>query len=68
MNDPAMGRHFAIVAVRFTGIAFILLGILALRGAIDLADGVGYVLITVGLLEVFLVPMILVRRWRTPRQ
>ncbi|MXO69225.1 hypothetical protein GRI72_10340 [Altererythrobacter marinus] len=68
MNDPAMGRHFAIVAVRFTGIAFILLGILALRGAIDLADGAGYVLIAVGLLEVFLVPMILVRRWRTPRQ
>ena len=67
-NDPAMGRHFAIVAVRFTGIAFILLGILAVRGAIDLAEGVGYVLIAVGLIEVFVVPVFMARRWRTPKE
>ncbi|WP_374409048.1 hypothetical protein [Pelagerythrobacter sp.] len=68
MTDPAMGRHFSIVAVRFTGVLMILLGILMVRGTIDTAAGVGYVLIGIGLAEVFLVPLFLARRWRSPKE
>lgn len=68
MTDPAMGRHFSIVAIRFTGVLMILLGILMVRGAIDTGAGIGYVLIAIGLAEFFLVPLFLVRRWRTPKE
>ena len=66
--DRAMGRHFSIVAVRFTGALMILRGILALREVIGLTPAAGYVLIAVGLVEFFVVPLFLVRRWRSPKE
>jgi hypothetical protein len=68
MTDPAMGRHFSIVAVRFTGVLMILLGIMMVRGAIETVAGLGYVLIGIGLIEVFLLPLFLARRWRSPKE
>lgn len=68
MTEPAMGRHFSIFAIRFTGLLMIMLGILMVRGVIVTADGVGYVLIAIGLVEFFLLPLFLVRRWRSPKE
>lgn len=68
MTNSAMGRHFSIVAVRFTGVLMILLGILIVRGAIAVAEGAGYVLIAVGLIEFFVLPLFLVRRWRSSNE
>ncbi|MFN6935812.1 MAG: hypothetical protein ACK4NZ_11780 [Tsuneonella sp.] len=62
-------QRFALInGVRLTGVAMILIGILVLRGAIDLPAVVGYVFVPVGLFDVFFLPLILARKWRTPPQ
>lgn len=60
-------RFFVLNAVRLSGVALILVGILIVNGAIDLPRVVGYVFIPVGLIDVFVMPLILARKWRTPR-
>jgi hypothetical protein len=58
-------RFFAINVVRLSGAALILIGILIVNGAIDLPEAVGYVFIPLGLIEVFVMPLVLARRWRS---
>lgn len=67
-DDLARNRWLAINAVRFAGVALVLLGILIVRGVIDLPIAVGYAFIPVGLVDVFLMPRLLARKWRTPPQ
>jgi hypothetical protein len=62
----ARNRWLAINAVRFCGVALVLLGILIVRGVIDLPAAVGYAFLPVGLIDVFLIPRLLARKWRTP--
>lgn len=61
-------RFFMINALRLSGVAFVIAGILIINGVIDLAAGAGYVLLAVGLLDIFVVPQFLARKWRTPPQ
>lgn len=68
MNDPAQSRYFAMVAVRFAGVALILLGILVVRGVLELPDALGYVLLAAGLAGFFVMPTVLARRWRSPKE
>lgn len=68
MNDPAQSRYFAMVAVRFAGVALILLGILVVRRVLELPDALGYVLLAAGLAAFFLMPTALARRWRSPTE
>lgn len=68
MNDPARSRHFAIVAVRFAGVALILAGILVVRGALELPDAAGYVLLVLGLAGFFVMPTVLAHRWRSSEE
>jgi len=42
-------------------------GILITNGRIAEPHWSGYVLIVVGLVDIFLLPAVLIRRWRTPR-
>lgn len=69
-TDRERARWSALVATRFMGFAMVLIGILMSQGAIDLAGDInaltGYLLIGLGLVEGFVVPQILARRWRTP--
>lgn len=69
-GDPARDRWMIIQLARIMGFAVVLLGILVARGVVDLAGDanriVGYALIAVGLLDGFLVPRMLARKWRTP--
>lgn len=64
--DPARARFLVINLVRLIGVAMILLGILVAEDMIELPTEAGYVLVALGLAEVFLVPRLLARRWRTP--
>ena len=64
--DPARGRWMMINLHRIAGVAMVLAGILTLQHVIDLPENAGYVLIAVGLFDIFAVPQILARMWRTP--
>ena len=68
MNDPAQSRYFAMVAVRFAGVALILLGILIVRRVLELPDVAGYLLLILGLAGFFVMPTVLARRWRSPKE
>lgn len=68
MNDPAQSRYFAMVAVRFAGAALILAGILVVRRVLELPEAVGYILVVVGLAGFFVMPTVLARRWRSPKE
>ena len=67
-RDPAAARWGAIQVVRFFGVAAVLIGILIVTGrlALDwLPRWLGYVLIAAGLFDVFVIPTLLARRWRS---
>jgi uncharacterized membrane protein HdeD (DUF308 family) len=69
-RDPAAARFMAMQAVRLAGVAMVLAGLLVVAGPPDvlgnLPDVAGYILLAAGLIDVFLVPTLLARRWRTP--
>src|SRR5690606_5483298 len=66
MSDPAQLRFFVIQAQRFIGVALVLLGITIVYRRIDLPEAAGYVFIAAGLVDAFIVPTLLARRWKTP--
>lgn len=73
MADPASpqtarNRWAVIQAMRTLGFAVVLVGILIVRQAIEAPAIAGYVLIVIGLLDGFLMPQLLARKWRTPPQ
>lgn len=59
-------RFFVLNAIRLSGVALVLIGILVLNRAIELPEVVGWVLLAVGLIDVFVMPQVLARKWRTP--
>ena len=69
-RDPAFPRWLALQGVRFAGVVTVLLGILIeagrLPGLDDVPPWIGFVLAIVGLFEVFFLPRLLAKRWRTP--
>jgi hypothetical protein len=65
-DDVARGRWLMISLHRILGAALVVAGILAVEGVIGFGDVAGYVLIAVGLIDVFLVPRLLARLWRSP--
>lgn len=64
-NDPAKARFYFIAAHRVVGAALIVLGMLAMQGALDWGEGVGKVLAIVGLIDFFVIPLVLSRMWRS---
>ena len=69
-RDPAATRWFAIQAVRAMGVAFVLVGLLQTAGRFppfaDLPRWLGYVVVGIGFVDVFVVTRVMARRWRTP--
>ena len=65
-DEVARNRWLVINAVRVAGVAMVLVGILGLRGVIEYPDVAGYILLVVGLFDIFAVPLLLARKWRTP--
>jgi hypothetical protein len=71
MNDAdlAKKRFFALGLIRLTGVALAFLGIAIIaKRLIEPAEIVGGVLIALGIVDVMVVPLLLVKRWRTPQK
>lgn len=61
-------RRFAVLNVlRLSGVAFVIVGLLMVNGIIAIAPAAGYVFIAIGLFDVFAAPIMLARKWRTPK-
>lgn len=69
-DDQARSRWMLIQVLRTFGFAVAILGILMIAGAINLAGDVnqlvGYAFAAVGLVDGFVMPLVLARKWRTP--
>ncbi|MXO58107.1 hypothetical protein GRI89_00915 [Altererythrobacter salegens] len=66
-DDVARKRWLAIQAVRLGGGVMVVFALAALRGVVPFPEIAAYVMLVVGLLDVFLVPTLLARKWRSPR-
>ena len=66
-SDPAKARFYFLAAHRVIGAVLVILGMLAMQGALDWGKGLGKVLAITGLIVFFVVPLFLARAWRTPR-
>jgi hypothetical protein len=65
--DPARARFFALGLIRLGGVAMAFLGISILaKRWIEPAEIVGGVFLFIAAIDVLVVPLILVKRWRTP--
>jgi uncharacterized membrane protein HdeD (DUF308 family) len=69
-RDPAAARFAVIQVLRLSGVALVILGLVIVAGPSQrlsgLPDWVGYILLIAGLADVFVVPTLLARRWRSP--
>ena len=66
-RDPAQARFFAISAIRLIGVACVIVGILVNQGRIDWPQWLGWLLLANGLFDIFVLPLVLARLWRTPK-
>jgi hypothetical protein len=69
MNEDLAKRRFLILTMlRLTGVVMALFGLMIIAGKVDVPKIAGYVLFVIGLADTMLVPPLLARSWRTPRQ
>ncbi len=70
--DPARGRFVIMQLARLLGVFLVLFGILLQDGRIaplrDVPRVVGYLPMIAGMAIVFVMPVYLARRWRSPKQ
>lgn len=66
--DPARQRFIALQMLRLSGAVFALLGLLVVAKRIDMPLVAGYVFLVVGFLDLFVVPLLLAKRWKSPPQ
>ena len=62
----ARSRFMALNAIRVLGLVAVLAGIAIHYGKLALPEPLAYVLVIVGLIDFFLVPNLVARKWRTP--
>lgn len=70
-DATARNRFFILQLIRLSGIALMLLGLIIWRGDILQPGGnmlIGLPLLIVGVLDSTIVPKLLARRWRSPRE
>lgn len=68
-TDPAARRFFALNLTRLLGVAFVIFGMLVATGRLlpQVPHWIGYLLIANGLVDVFVIPAFMARKWRSPR-
>ncbi len=72
MADPASDqtartRWLALNLMRLGGLAIVLVALLIMTGRLAAVSPMaGYILFVLGMVEMFIVPQILARRWRSP--
>jgi hypothetical protein len=59
----ARGRYIVLNAVRFSGLAMLMIGLAIARGVIDAPYWLGVALAVAGLLDFFFAPRLLARGW-----
>ena len=65
-DEVARGRWLTINVLRLGGVAMVVAGMLGTRQVLEIRVIAAYALIGIGLLDIFLVPLLLARKWRTP--
>lgn len=67
--DPAAARFAVLQLVRFSGALLALAGVLVISGKMSwlpkLPEAVGYALVGAGLIDFYVAPMLLARRWKS---
>ena len=67
-DDPARNRYFAIALLRLSGALLVMFGMVIAAGKFQqMPNWAGIVMIIVGALDFALVPVLLARRWRSPK-
>ena len=64
-DDPARARFFAMQAMRLGGLMMVIAALLGLNGVLPVPPVAAWPLLIVGLIEIFVIPQILARHWRT---
>ena len=69
-EDKARQQFLMLNLVRFVGLAFVILGVTMISGKILGADGMvpGTILVILGAIEFFVLPVVLKKMWRKPDQ
>ena len=62
-DDAARGRWMVIQIVRASGAIMAILGLLTIEGIVPIPEVAGYGFLAAGLVEVFLLPTLLARKW-----
>lgn len=65
-RDPAQARFAFIAFHRLLGAAMVVVGILVTQHAIAWPTKIGWVLLGLGLVDFFVMPLVFARLWRTP--
>ena len=65
-DEVARNRWLVINMLRLGGVAMVVAGMLGTRQVIAIPMIAAYALIAIGLFDIFLVPLFLARKWRTP--
>ncbi len=65
-EDQAKQRFLILNLIRLSGTALAVVGLLIVAGKIDIPRPAGIAFAIFGLLELFLLPPFLARKWKTP--
>ena len=66
--DPARQRFIVLQLMRLSGAFFALLGLLVIAHKVDMPIVAGYAFLVVGFVDLFVVPLLLAKRWKSPPQ
>ncbi len=67
-DDRARNRFFVIQLLRLGGVAMVVLALLALNAVVPIPEFAAWPILVVGLVDIFVVPQLLARAWRTPKR
>ena len=67
-TDPAKGRFFALGLIRLGGVALAFLGVAIIaKRLVQPAEIIGGILLFIAVIDVLVVPVLLAKKWRTPK-
>lgn len=66
-SDPAKARFWAMQWIRISGVILAVLGAMVLAQIVDLPAIVGYIFLFIGALDVFIMPLLLARKWKSDK-
>lgn len=66
-DDPARARFFALQFMRLGGLAMVIVALLGLNHVLPIPPVAAWPLLVLGLVEIFVIPQMLARQWRSPK-